>query len=158
MILPDDLGAQDAACGIQRIHCRIDTLGSDLTGKDSRCVQMREGCRRCRVGQVIGRDIDCLNRCDGTILRRCDALLELAHLGCQRRLVPDGGRHTSQKGGHLGACLRETEDVVDEEQDVLLLHVTEILRNRQPRKTDSHTGSRRLVHLSEDQRRLVDDT
>ena len=37
----------------------------------------------------------------------------------ERRLVPDSARHTAEQRRHLGSRLREAEDVVDEEQDVL---------------------------------------
>ena len=53
--------------------------------------------------------------------------------------------------------LREAEDVVDEEQHVLLLHVAEVLRHGQRRQCDAQTRPRRLVHLAEDERRLVED-
>ena len=40
------------------------------------------------------------------------------HFGSQCRLITHGRRHTSQQGGHFGTGLGETEDVVDEEQNV----------------------------------------
>src|SRR5258708_159562 len=52
-----------------------------------------------------------------------DALLHLAHLRLQRRLVADGGRHAAEKRRHFRARLGEAEDVVDEEQDVFALVV-----------------------------------
>src|SRR5690606_36628904 len=42
-------------------------------------------------------------------------------------------------------------------QNVLLLHVTEVLRHRQSREGDAQTRSRRLVHLAEDKGGLVED-
>src|SRR3712207_8354921 len=48
-----------------------------------------------------------------------DALLQLAHLVGEGRLVAHRGRHAAQQRGHLGARLDEAEDVVDEQQDVL---------------------------------------
>ena len=62
---------------------------------------------------------------------RGDALLEHTHLIREVRLVPHGGGHTTQEGRHLRTCLGETEDVVDEEQHVLVLYVTEVLRHGQ---------------------------
>jgi peptide chain release factor 1 len=53
--------------------------------------------------------------------------------------------------------LHEPEDVVDEEQDVLVLHVAEVLGHGQGREPDAEAHARRLVHLAEDQGRLVDD-
>ncbi len=79
---------------------------------------VKVGGRR-RVGQVVGGDINGLNRGDGARLGGGDALLQVAHLGGQRGLVTNGGGHTAQQCGNLGAGLRETEDVVDEQQHVL---------------------------------------
>jgi hypothetical protein len=84
--------------------------------------------------------------------RRGDALLQLAHLVGQVRLVAHGGRHPAEQRGDLGTGLGEPEDVVDEQQHVLLLHVAEVLRHRQRRQRDAQAGARRLVHLAEDQR------
>ena len=47
--------------------------------------------------------------------------------------------------------MREAEDVVDEEQDVLAL-VAEIFRHREAREADARARAGRLVHLAVDQR------
>ena len=78
-------------------------------------------------------------------------------------MVTDSGRDTSEQGGHLGTGLGESEDVVDEEEHVLTLLVTEVLGDGQTGKGDTGTGTRGLVHLSEDESNLgvtieVDDT
>ncbi len=112
---------------------------------------------RRRVGDVVGGDVDRLQRGDRVTTRRGDALLEHTHLVGQRRLVTHGGRHAAEQRRDLGTGLGEAEDVVDEEQHVLLLHVAEVLRHRQRGERDAKTGARRLVHLAEDQRGLVDD-
>ena len=88
---------------------------------------------------------------------RRDALLQLAHLGLQRRLVAHLRRHAAQQRGHLGAGLHEAEDVVDEQQHVLALDVAEVLRHRQAGQRHAHARAGRLVHLAEDEHRLVDD-
>lgn len=88
---------------------------------------------------------------------RGDALLQQTHLVSQVRLVTHGGRHAAQKGRHLRTGLGVTEDVVDEEEHVLLLHIAEVLRHGQTGQGDAQTGARGLVHLAEDERRLVDD-
>ena len=87
--------------------------------------------------------------------RRGDPLLQLAHLGRERRLVADGARHAAEQRRHLGARLDEAEDVVDEEQHVLAL-VAEVLRHRQAGEADAQARARRLVHLAVDERDLVD--
>jgi peptide chain release factor 1 len=63
-------------------------------------------------------------------------LLQLPHLGRERRLVADRARHPAEQRRHLGARLDEAEDVVDEEEDVLAL-VAEVLRHRQAREADA---------------------
>ena len=88
-------------------------------------------------------------------MRRRDPLLQLAHLGRERRLVADGARHAAEQRRHLRARLDEAEDVVDEEQRVLAL-VAEVLGHRQPGEADAEARARRLVHLAVDERDLVD--
>jgi hypothetical protein len=90
-------------------------------------------------------------------LQRRDPLLEDAHLVGQVGLVADLRRHPTQQGRHLGAGLGEPEDVVDEQQHVLVLDVTEVLRHGQRRQGDTKADPWGLVHLAEDQSRLVDD-
>ena len=89
--------------------------------------------------------------------RRGDPLLERAHLVGQVGLVAHRGRHPAEQGRHLGAGLGEPEDVVDEQQHVLVLHVAEVLRHRQRRERHPQAGARRLVHLAEHQGGLPDD-
>ena len=88
---------------------------------------------------------------------RGDPLLQLAHLVGQRRLVAHRGRHPAEQRRDLGAGLGEAEDVVDEQQHVLLLHVAEVLRHRQAGQRDPQPGTRRLVHLTEDERGVLED-
>ncbi len=157
MLLADDVRVEDAARGVERIDGGIDAELGDLAGEDGRRIEMRERARRCRVGEVIRRDVDGLDGGDGAVLRRGDALLERADVRGERRLVADGRRHAAEQSRDLGARLDEAEDVVDEEQHVLMLDIAEILRHREARERDAHTGSWRLVHLAVDERRLVDD-
>ena len=142
----------------QRVDGRVQTLRRDLTRELRGGVEMGERGRRGRVRVVIGRHVDRLQRGDRVATGRRDALLEHTHLVGEVRLVTHGGGHAAQQRGDLGTGLREAEDVVDEEQHVLLLHVTEVLRHRQSREGDAQTRSRRLVHLAEDEGRLVEDT
>ena len=87
---------------------------------------------------------------------RGDALLQLAHLVGQGGLVAHGRGHAAEEGRHLGAGLHEPEDVVDEEQHVLALHVAEVLGHRQGRQRDAQAHAGRLVHLAEHQGGLVE--
>ena len=87
------------------------------------------------------------------VIRSCSS----AHLGLQRRLVADRRGHAPEQGRDLGARLDEAEDVVDEEQHVLAALLAEVFGHRQPREGDAEAGAGGLVHLAEDEHRLVDD-
>ena len=140
--------------GGERIDGGINAeLGDGALEHDGR-VQVREGVRRRRVGEIVRGHVNGLHGGDGALLRRGDALLEEAHLVGERRLVTDRGRRAAEQRGHLGAGLRETEDVVDEEEHVLVFLVAEIFGHRERREGDAHAGARRLVHLAVDQRDL----
>ena len=67
-------------------------------------------------------------------VRGGDALLEIAHLGGERRLITDRRRRAPEQRAHLRARLREAENVVDEKEHVLVLLVAEILRHRERRQ------------------------
>src|SRR5665647_310569 len=71
--------------------------------------------------------------------------------------VAAGAGHAPEESGDLGTRLHETEDVVDEEQHVLAAHLAEVLRHGEAGQADAQTRAWRLVHLAEDERRLVDD-
>mgnify|MGYP000131621079 CR=1 FL=1 len=116
---------------------------------------MGEGGCRSRVGQVVGGDVDGLHRGDGAVAGGGDALLQGTQLIGQSRLIAHGGGHPAHQGGDLAACLHETEDVIDEQQHVLVGLLTEVLCHGQAGLGDPHTGSGRLVHLTKDQRGLV---
>ena len=118
---------------------------------------MRERRGRRRVGVVVGGHVDRLHRGDRVTTRRGDPLLQRAHLVGEVGLVAHRGRHPAEQRRDLGTGLGEPEDVVDEEQHVLLLHVAEVLRHRQRRQRDPQAGARRLVHLAEDEGGLADD-
>ena len=117
---------------------------------------MGEGGCRSRVGKVVSGNVNSLNRGNGTGLGRGDALLQVAHLGSERGLVANGRGHTAKKRRDLRARLREAEDVVDEQQDVLAA-ITEVLGLGKACQSDAQTRSGRLVHLSVDQAGLVYD-
>ena len=137
----------------QRIDRRIDAQLRNRARQVRRRVEMREGRRRRRVGVVVGRHVNRLHRGDRALLRRRDALLQLAHLAEQRRLIADRRRHAAEQRRHFRAGLREPEDVVDEEQHVLAFGVAEVLGDGQRRQPDAQARARRLRHLSVDERR-----
>src|SRR5437763_1108236 len=155
VVVGDDPRLERARERVERVHRRVDALLHDRAREHRRRVEVREGVRRRGVGEVVGRDVDRLHRRDGALVRRGDPLLELPHLGRERGLVADRARHAAEERRDLGARLHETEDVVDEEEDVLAL-VAEVLRHRQAGEPDAQTRARRLVHLPVDERDLVD--
>ena len=145
-------GLERARERVERVDGRVDALLDDRAREHGRRVEVRERVRRRRVGEVVGRHVDRLHRRDRAGARRGDPLLELAHLGRERRLVADRARHAAEQRRDLGAGLDEAEDVVDEEEHVLAL-VAEVLGHRQAGEADAQARSRRLVHLAVDERR-----
>ena len=117
---------------------------------------MAERRRRRRVGVVVGRHEDRLQRGDRALLGRRDALLQAGHLGRQVGLVAHRRRHAAEQRRHLRARLGEAEDVVDEEQHVAAL-VAEELGERQAGQADAQARAGRLVHLAEGHDGLGDD-
>ena len=155
VVVGDDPGLERAGGRVERVHRRVDALLDDRARERRRRVEVGERVRRGRVGEVVGGDVDRLHRRDRARRRRGDALLELAHLGRERRLVADGARHAAEQRRDLGARLDEAEDVVDEEEDVLAL-VAEVLGHREPGEAHPEPRAGRLVHLPVDERDLVD--
>ncbi len=119
-------------------------------------VEVRERRERRRVGVVVGGHVHGLQRRDRATAGRRDALLQLAHLVGERGLVAHRRRHAAEQRRHLGTRLHEAEDVVDEQQHVLALDVTEVLGHRQRRQGDAQAHARRLVHLAEHEGGLLE--
>src|SRR5262249_20754974 len=112
---------------VERVHGREDGELGDGAVEHRGRVEVGEGGRGGRVGQVVGGNVDRLHRGDGTLGGGGDALLETAHLGGPRGLVTHGGGDTAEERGHLGAGLGEPEDVVHEEEHVAAFFVAEVL-------------------------------
>ena len=125
-----DLGTQQRRGRRQRVDRRVDAEGRDLAGELGGRVEVGERGERRGVGVVVGGHVDGLQRGDRAASGRGDALLQLAHLVGEGRLIPDRRRHATEQRRHLGARLHEAEDVVDEQQHVLVLHVAEVLGHR----------------------------
>jgi hypothetical protein len=124
---------------------------------------MGEGGGRSRISQIVSWDVDGLDGGNGSLLGGGNTLLHLTHVDGEGWLVTDGRWDTTQKSGHLGTGLGETENVVNEEQHILSFLVTEVLSDGKTGKGDTSTGSWWLVHLSEDEGHLgftieLDDT
>ena len=69
MLLTYDIGLEYTRGGRKRVDSGINALLRYLTREDGSRIKMRERSRRRRVGKVVGRDIDRLNRCDRAVVR-----------------------------------------------------------------------------------------
>ena len=151
MFLSDDFGRQGAGSRGERIDRRENAQFGDRAFQHDRRVQVREGCGRRRVGQIVRGHIDGLKRRDGAFLGRSDSFLQIAHFRGERRLITDGAGGAAQQRRNFGAGLGEAEDVIDEQQHVLVLFVAEILGDGQAGEGDAQARARRFVHLPIDQ-------
>ena len=157
VLVTDDVRVQNARGRVERVHRGVDAELGNRPAQHRGGVKVRERGVRRRVRDVVSGHVNGLQRGDGVPSGGGDALLEVAP---SRRPGWAGNprpRHPAEQGGHLGAGLGESEDVVDEQQHVLLLHVAEVLGHGQRRQRHPEPGARRLVHLTEDQRGLGDD-
>lgn len=109
---------------------------------------MREGGGRGGIGEIIGRHVHSLDGGNGPLGGGGDSLLEGTEIGGQGGLVSHSGGDTSEKGGHLGTGLGESEDVIDEQQHISALVVSEVLGDGEASQTHTGSGSGGLVHLS----------
>ena len=160
MFLADNIGIENTRRRIERVNGGIDTQFRNLTAQHRGCVQVGKGRGGRGVGQVVGRHVNGLNGGNRTVLRRRDALLHRTHFAGQRRLIAHGGRHTAEQCRHFGTGLSETEDIIDEEEDICCLTlgcacIAERLGNAQARKGHAGTRSGRLVHLTVNKRGLT---
>jgi len=146
--LTDDGGVQHTGGGIEGIHSGVDTELSEGTRQHSGGIKMSESGGGSGIGQIISRHVDSLDGGDGTGTGGGNTLLEGTQIGGKGGLISDSGGNTSQKGGHLGAGLSETEDVVNEKEHILVLLISEVLGNSQTGETDTGSGTRGLVHLT----------
>ena len=151
VVLAQDTGVHHTGLGVERVDGRVDTQLGDTTGQDSGGVQVSEGGGRGGISQIVSRDVDSLDGSNGTLLGGGNTLLHTTHVDGESGLVTDGRGDTTQKGRHLGTGLGETENVVNEEQHILTLGVTEVLSNGKTSKSDTGTGTGGLVHLTEHQ-------
>mmetsp|Transcript_8345 Transcript_8345/g.16061 ORF Transcript_8345/g.16061 Transcript_8345/m.16061 type:complete len:394 (+) Transcript_8345:943-2124(+) len=151
MLGTDDVRVEHAAGGVEGIDGGVDTKLSNGTRKHSGSIQMGEGGGRGGISQIIGRDIDGLDRGNGTLGGGGNTLLETTEIGGEGGLVTDSGGNTTEKGRHLRVGLGEAENVVDEKEHILALNITEVLGNGKTGKSDTGTSTRGLVHLTVDE-------
>ncbi|EKD29469.1 MAG: hypothetical protein ACD_78C00393G0003 [uncultured bacterium (gcode 4)] len=119
---------------------------------------MGEGIRWSRIGEIVGWDIDGLYRRNRSIFGWGDTFLEGSHIRCEGWLVPNGRRDTSEEGRDFWTGLGESEDIIDEEEDITFLDITEVFCHRETRKGDAGTRSWCFIHLSEDHGCFVDNS
>src|SRR6266540_816855 len=155
VLLGDDARLHGPREGREWVHRGIDPHLDDRTLEIHGRVEVGKGVCGGGVRVVVRRHEDGLNRSHRPGLGGRDPLLQLAHLGCERRLVADRARHPAEERGNLRTGLDETEDVVDEEENVLPL-VAEVLGHRQPEQADAQARPRGLVHLPVAERDLLD--
>src|SRR4029077_12121504 len=120
---------------------------SDRALQDDGGVQVREGCCRRWIGQVISRYVHRLERSDRAVLGGSDALLQGSHFRGESWLVTHCARGAAQQGGNLGPCLRKAKNVIDEQQHILVLLIAEVLGNGETRQGHAQAGTRRFIHL-----------
>jgi hypothetical protein len=75
MFLANNTGVQHTGFGVEGVDGGVDTKLSNTTGQHSGGVQVGEGGGGSRICQIVGRDVDGLHGCDGTLLGGCDTLL-----------------------------------------------------------------------------------
>ncbi len=155
--IADDLRIEHRRRRVERIDCRINSERREIAREDRRRIQVRERRGRRGVGQVVGGDVDGLNARDRAFVGRRDALLKSAHFGRQRGLITDGGGDSTEERGHFRARLREAENVVDEQENVLSFFVSEYSADGERAQRDARASSRRLIHLAVNQSRFRDD-
>lgn len=109
---------------------------------------MREGGGGGRIGKIISRYVDSLYRGNGPVFCGSDSLLKLTKICGQGGLVTHSGGDSSQQSTHLGVSLGETENIINEQQHVSVLLVSEVLGDGKSGKPDSGSSTGGLVHLS----------
>ena len=148
MFFTDQLSTESGGRRSQGIHRREDTqLGNGALQNHGSVQVSKSGCG-CRIRQIICRNINCLERSDGPFLGGSNTFLKVPHLGCQGWLISHGTWSAPQQSGYFGTCLRESEDIVDKQQHVLILFITEILRDGQTRECHAQTGPGGFIHLA----------
>merc|ERR1719449_410474 len=150
VLITDDVGVHDTAGRVKRVDSGIDSTLSHGPGQHSGGVQVSEGGGGGGVSQVVSGHVDSLHGGDGSLLGGGDSLLHATHVSGQGGLVTHSGGDTTQQGRHLGTSLCESEDVVNEEQHILSLLVTEVLGDSQSSQGNTGTGTGGLVHLTVD--------
>merc|ERR1719341_2714654 len=150
VLITDDVGVHDTASGVEGVHSGVDSTLGHGPGQHSGGVQVSEGGGGGGVSQVVSGHVDGLHGGDGALLGGGNSLLHATHVSGQGGLVTHSGGDTTQQGRHLRTGLCESEDVVNEEQHILSLLVTEVFSDGESSQGDTGTGAGGLVHLTVD--------
>jgi hypothetical protein len=146
--LADNGWVKHAGGGVEGVDGGVNAKFGEGTGQHSSSVQVSEGGGGRGIGQIVSGHVDGLHGGDGAGLGGGDALLKGTQIGGEGRLVTHSGGDTAEQGGHLGAGLGESEDVVDEEQHILVFLVSEVFGDGETGKADTGAGTWGLVHLT----------
>jgi hypothetical protein len=164
MNVSEDEGIEHSGGRIEGIDSGVDTEFGKGSGEHSLGIQMGEGGGRGGIGKIISGHEHSLDGGNGSVSGGGNSFLEGTQIGSESGLVTDSGRDTSEKGGHFGASLGESEDVIDEQKHILVLFISEVLSDGETGKSDTGSGTWGLVHLSVDEGGLgavtldIDDT
>ena len=151
MFFADDFGAE--AFDVEASGSPPDKFPAPRSHAPARSsIQMRERGRRRRIGQIVRRNVNGLDR-------RIDPFLVDVMRSCNlpfRPLALAGNplRSACVREATFRACLRETKDVIDEQKHILIFFIAEIFRHGERREGHAQTRARRLVHLAVNQRHL----
>ena len=100
------------------------------------------------ISKIISWYIDSLHGGNGTRLGGGNSLLEGTQIGGKSWLISYSRWDSTKESRHLRASLGEYEDVVDEEEHILVLLISEVLSDGKSGKTNSGSGTWWLIHLS----------
>lgn len=118
--LTDEPWIQQAGGRGERVDGRIHAFARHVARQNDRGIEVAEDLGDGRIGEVVGRHIDRLDRGDGRAGDGRNALFELGDLIRQRRLIADARGKPSEQAGHLTAGLHEAVDIVDQQQHVFV--------------------------------------
>jgi hypothetical protein len=76
MPIANDAGRGHLRAGLEQIDRGIESFARPFARQDNGCGKVREDMHRGRVGQIVRRHVDSLDRSDGSGMSIGDALLE----------------------------------------------------------------------------------
>src|SRR6266481_6392023 len=144
----DDARIENARRAGQRIDGRIDAAFHDLPAEVGCSIQVCKRRGRSRVRVVVRWNVNGLHGSDRAALGRSDALLQFANFRVEVWLVTDSGRHAPEKSGNFRTRLHKTENVINEQEHVEVLLISEVFGNRKTSEAYAETRAGWLGHLA----------